>query len=815
MANKTLLFLALLILAVVVIVSFLWLNGEGPDSAWTPESDFESRESIGTAMDTPAEEPTMQVTVADPSKHVERVEPAESLPGPEEKYVTVLVLEEGTELPIQGVRATLYKQKKGRVDIVSEELTGADGRCKLSISGLEDAEYLHVPVFKPGYTTDTGYVFWDEDGWSEDVIELRLNAGIPLSIEVLEASSRRPVNGAMIHLFQDRVESYTLVEWLTLGEWNFKTDEKGCCLIPAIRENRPFDLKVYHPDFAQVCRFNQFCKPDMETLILLGSGACIEGSVHIDGGIPLQGAVVKISEPECYEFSGLTRTGEDGGFRVIGLDYGKRYEVETEVEDLGYLDTSVVTDKLRENRDPCRVDLIVKSIGTVLFVDVFDQDGQPMEELLVQVMKWDERYKEFKTHKEGKTDAEGRFRCFPLITGHALVKIGPDMWNCLARHKVNIIEDDETRIRSVIPSGKAIQGVVRHHDGRPAGDVRVCVYSKDPLVGAPDDWLARLRNELVRLVAPDEKGRFLVKALPFELVDLYITQDFYDPEDGVCSSELVLENVRIGTDDLDVTLPPPGTIKGKVHCDDRPDQIKILVWRAGLIPSFGRFRTSGFTLDIPLDSSGGFSFDLPYTNRELKLDISVPGYSIPHVQNIRLHPGRVQDLGDMVFTRGIAVKGRVTDKGGKPVPATIEAGELSIHTDEEGLFYADNVHPDIDLYICEEGFIGLWKNLKEFPNPMDIEIILQRPGSLFIKVSDKGRERRDLDVGWARLNAVGEVAADPWFVSFDEKFDAYAFLDIEPGTCRIFIEGDESLLDETRDLSLNEGEQKTIEIKID
>lgn len=337
----------------------------------------------------------------------------------------------------------------------------------------------------------------------------------------------------------------------------------------------------------------------------------------------------------------LLRTDEQGRFRRSGfLTFDRHLEVWARSAGMCSAYLSVPFDR----RDK-EIELQLPT-GVTLDGDTRDRDGAPLPGTRVVVRdgtvgnySWAPRW----TQAEATSDAQGHYTVAGLHPGEIVAEaFGPDGLRAAA-----VLSAKESAIwDAVLTETAAIEGQLTDADGKPLEQLSVSVVAAGGLLAA-------------RSTSTDRYGTFRLEDCVREPHQLWVN-DPHSPWNGVLLSRL---GVEPGAGPLHLVLPgqrvATAAIEGRVVDEGgRPLAARLALGnlRAGEAyavtdPDTGRFRLG------PLPAlRTGYHLYVEQTRKRVAL-----------VNDIRLRPGAVSDLGEIRIQEPGALRLRVVGPDGQPV----------------------------------------------------------------------------------------------------------------------------------------------------
>ncbi|MBU0754525.1 MAG: carboxypeptidase-like regulatory domain-containing protein, partial [Planctomycetes bacterium] len=599
--------------AVIFLAAMAWLTFtlmSLSDQSLPDENSWEDS-GIGIDIITHEYDEAAGLTEADPGEgpllqEKERINPAV----PEEmNRFRIVALNLEDESPIEGVRITV--QDWDTSTFFAEEITDANGCAEFDLRHVEKVRYFYVTGFKLGYTL--------EETWlkSEDTAdELYLTPGTPLFGRVILASSGCPVEGAVIELDQDDI-------WYP--EKCIKSDREGRFVIPAVLDRWPFNIEATLDGYATAKKVNQTLSPGEEMVFVLGGVGVFEGCVRGPGREAVAGAEVWVKKPNAYswEIDGRAHTGPDGRYRIVGFPVPETYVVYAMAEEcdfaLGQSPPLLVADAL----NPVRADLSLKPQKTALTVQVVDEQGAPIEKASVEICDsvWQLTQRNVGPDCEsnyGKTNEQGLCTIAPMEPGDYRVCVGW-VYGVSYHRSITLEKDRHVELRMVLPTGMEMTGTVWDPGGMPVSGLTVSFWlpeiDRDHSPYVPKRmWDNEEQGLRIAQTSTDDQGFFRFTRLPLECGTLKLGNRYAIDYKTLTYGALTVEGVSPEDGPLEITLPPPATIKGRLVPPPPPGGTRLTLWinhSGGIVDNFEPREDGGFEIKTPLtDTSFNLTFEV-------------------------------------------------------------------------------------------------------------------------------------------------------------------------------------------------------------
>ena len=303
----------------------------------------------------------------------------------------------------------------------------------------------------------------------------------------------------------------------------------------------------------------------------LSAGAIVEGIVKTVSGTPIEGAEVQVMPAQLMElmmqgnmdmssFEELSdESGEDGKFKIVGLDYAKEFRLNT--KHFEYAASSSDSFKIEKGESPYEIELIL-SKGSVVSGRAIYEDGLPAEEHPLML------FPDMGAMLSGKisepvntdTDEEGMFRFERVAEGKYAVMstldsaafnpfdgdkgdqvpVEVDGINDITGLEI-IVEPEEEEEDENAETGNEIAGIVLSPSGSPVVEVQV-------------EAKFAMNSMVTSEASTNMEGRFKLVKLQGGAYNLYVKCD-----QGIGH----VDNVSIGSD-VTIQLVPPAIVSGQV-----------------------------------------------------------------------------------------------------------------------------------------------------------------------------------------------------------------------------------------------------------
>jgi RNA polymerase sigma factor (sigma-70 family) len=551
---------------------------------------------------------------------------------------------------------------------------------------------------------------------TEPVI-LRVGPGASITVEVRDADSNHPIEGASVELRS------------TLS-WTATTGGDGVAKLRGVGGSG-FDmsLKVGAPGYAsELRRVSPSPGDDQRLSITLHRGASVSGRAITTDNQPIVGAcVLAVSASEPFPLAAAPRdcvtTGKQGEWSVAALAAGSYRFVLSHPDYEPATTAPVVVDGVTARSG---IEIRAAAGGEVRG-RVRSASGGPVVAADVRVVA--SGSVEWRTARQAFTDAHGEY-----------------VFHGLPRRRVQVVATHVSGASKLVDvdltaTAKATADLVLSIDGAIDGTVVTEAGERVPeaQVVAEPDWSGNAGDRESWVVRGDQysiadsSGRFHIGGLPPGNYRIRAARP------GTSESMLwtqVGQVVPAGTTGLKLTVSSPGKVKGRVLYDD------------GTAPPAFTVAVGYGTPMAFVTADGHFSIDVP--GGALNLTVSGPTF-IRKLVAIQVDDGRTQDLGTVTVTKGRSISGRVLDASGAPVAAaTVAAGLLltgdghklyidsesigarTAETDDQGRFVLSGFPPASITVSAGKDGVGRSQSVSipSGPSSAEVDLVLAPTGSV-------------------------------------------------------------------------------------
>ncbi|MGO9924518.1 MAG: sigma-70 family RNA polymerase sigma factor [Isosphaeraceae bacterium] len=486
-------------------------------------------------------------------------------------------------------------------------------------------------------------VILPKSGEAPKPVELRLVAGVVVTVRAKDKATGRPIPNATVHLLWSDFHDDPI------------TDRDGLVRIrPLTATQWPFE--VWAEGYAKVSRsVNLENGSDADEEFLLAPGGDLEGVVRDPSGKPLAGVGISASAEWIQGQFDYVTTGADGRYRLSHLPLG--FEVRLDVSRDDFLQKDVTT-HLTGRKQTLDLTMQPRPHGGSIAGVVLDQQGRPIAgaELINMGMS---------SHlvRETKAGPDGRFRLDDLFEG----TVGKEVvvrakGSAPKRLKVKPGPPDQpAEVTIRLEPGHRIKGRVADEKGRTLEGVRV--YFAQANHGFPDGGRA----------TTDDRGLFAFDSLPADSPFAFAKEGY---------SGIADRHLRLDTDDIvSVVMVPAGVIEGRV-LDARTGkpirafnvQITFSPRRQPGEPSNSLIASLSEPGSMFRSDDGRFKLGHLVVGMPLQVMVSVQGYERRVAERVvvaRPDDGRVEQfrLDPVDPAKLRTYRGRLVDARGNPVAA--------------------------------------------------------------------------------------------------------------------------------------------------
>lgn len=583
-------------------------------------------------------------------------------------------------------------------------------------------------------------------GTTAPALVLTLPPATVLSGRVIDAATRKPVNGAIVHSGR-----------AALGSARSATD--GNFKLSLIGTQRP-DLRLLvaasgYVDETQEIVLGSNARP---VTIALRPAATILGQVVDARGAPVTAARVALAVKPGADgmrsmrrtMRGLSRSAPEartnarGAFRITRVDPAEIYELSARATGFARGSIDLLALKPGETRSGANLTL---SSGMAIVGRVVDGQGRPLPSAMVTAKlapaDRQSRAMVFVTGvREGKvddppilTDSEGRFTVSDLAVGRYDLTVARPGF---AKQTVPGITLSETVTQHdagnvALEPGHSIQGRVLDKLGAPIDGVALRVQSTDPMQA----MLSRFQ--------PAEPDATTSSDGWFEIPDRREGESFDLSASRAGYVAIETNGVKVPlTEPLTITLQAASIVSGKVtDPEGRPIAGATLAMSRERSRSFGgRSMMMNFVIDDQTDATGQFRFE-DVEPGKVSIEASAAGRQPKQMPAIDIPQGK--DLTDLQFVldQGAVLEGRVTTEDGTPVPGA-QVGPLRegeplafrgfgpgrTETDGDGVYQLDGLTP---------GSVSI--EATESAHPRAVKTIELKPGRNVLDLVMSGGQR--------------------------------------------------------------------------
>jgi len=352
------------------------------------------------------------------------------------------------------------KGQKGYGDDLPVRRTAADASGMFSFDNLAPGRYRvwsnlgKLTSLKKDVRGEV--VILPESGKAPEPVELRLAAGVAVTVRVKEKATGEPIANATVHLERTALRDDAV------------TGRDGVVQIQPLVASQ-WLIEVWAEGFAKASRRVDLENgSDAEEEFLLGRGGTLEGVVRDRSGKPLSGVWIGASVDDGEQQLDDARTGADGRYRLSHLPLGFEIQLEISGDDLLAQD---VTSHLAGTKQTRNFTMQARPNGGSIAGVVVDQQGRPVAGAEVS-----NTGRSSDMVRETKTGPDGRFRLDDLFENN----VGKEVFvraKGSAPKRVTVRpgpRDQPGEVTINLEPGHRIKGRVADEKNGPLAGVQVC-----------------------------------------------------------------------------------------------------------------------------------------------------------------------------------------------------------------------------------------------------------------------------------------------------------------------------------------------------
>jgi large repetitive protein len=569
----------------------------------------------------------------------------------------------------------------------------SDKEGKILFTGLAAGEYGL-------FTSEQGpYKLAGTSRWKEEPVPVSLLKDEVHDTVVVEVLGGRVIVGTVTNEAGNpisRVNIWTVDFAPQMINCNSGADGKYRLVgIPFERRNK-LSVVFKHRDYVTTEQKVEFLENEweVECSVVLGKGPGISGMVTNSDSEPIEDVHV-VGSSFSKGGAGIgrgCRTDTEGRYTLRNLAPGS-WNIKLEKEGYGSVKT---TGFVIETEDLENVNLVMDKACTISG-KILLGDGKPLQHMSVLFIMESPSY--YWGH-QAKTDADGTFVIKGLKKGvyNIIFEIRHAPGSVLSRDVRKVVSNVATGTTDLVfqlGGFGSISGHVQDEaSSEPVMEFSVNVYGWDE-----DKHIYPVFMKIVTTSFSAEDGSFIIEELPANKYRLEINAEGYaiknvydiEVEEGITTEEIV------------ISLDGGGKVIGRVieGAGGKPLPDVELTLNAYDFTHFG-------TKIIATDEEGRFVFESvsPGVYRILS---QYENFAAKLIMDIEVSAGKSTDVGDIVFSSGATVEGRVTDNDGKGISdvdvfcmgnGSYQDGK----TDEEGYYSMSNVFPGETRVMCMHRF---------------------------------------------------------------------------------------------------------------
>jgi beta-lactamase regulating signal transducer with metallopeptidase domain len=523
--------------------------------------------------------------------------------------------------------------------------TVTDARGTFSFEGLVPGRY-HVWANLGKLTSRLGagrgeVVLLPDSGEVPKPVELRLVAGVAVTVRAKDKATGRPIPNATVHFDGNHFRN------------DATTDRDGMVRIqPLMARQWPFE--VWADGYAKVSRWvNLENGVDGEEEFRLGPGGDLEGVIRDPAGNPLAGARISALADGVQVQFAYVETGADGRYRHAHLPLGSELRLLVSRDD--FLREEVTT-HLTSMKETLDLTMQPRPNGGSIAGVVLDPNGKPIAGAQLRNVGMSSDLV-----RETKSGPDGRFRLDDLFENHIGKEVIVRGKGFAPKHRrVDPGPPNQpAEVTIALEPGHRIKGRVTDEKGRPLGGVRV-YYA-----GANHGYEAGGQAKT------DDQGLFTLDSLPADCPFAFYKGGYSEIED---------RKLTLDTDDVvTVVMVPAGAIVGRV-LDARTGQpIRSFKVQINFSPKRRPEEPSTVLLTRLINpgqmfqsNEGHFKVEELVLDMPLQVTVSAEGYERHVTERVvvaRPDEGRVEGFRlDPVDPASLRTyRGRLVDAKGNPV----------------------------------------------------------------------------------------------------------------------------------------------------
>ncbi len=607
-----------------------------------------------------------------------------------------------------------------------------------------------------------------KDGTVAKPIELRLSRGCRILGTIVDTSTGKPVEGAMI-----RTREGDLAISDASGKWSMAVARHNQTLI-AIKDGF----------FRPIMDFSA-CQDSTAVKVETKPGGTIKGRVIDEQGKPVAGARVTAEHANCFQEQSA-RSDADGRFVLSGQDLDAKAQVSASADGYEYSsDQPVIFDGGKREAE---VELTLKKTKVrTVSGRVTNPDGTPVEHAKVAYGLGD-NYSDYVyvwTDKDGNytlKNASAR-KCVVVATRKGL-----------APAYKPIDADIDAHFDFVLKPGHTVEGRIENEEGDPLPDAGFGAYMKIDACDTPDKLYG------MSYAVADKDGHFKLSSLPEGKVYVYVDHKGYDS----------IDYEPLNVDHKDYTLVLRKRVKGHIcgtvkrESDGKP--VAEFNVRLGFSRAGGR--SSGLAPGLVdrgvnfQSAEGRFTIDGLTPNEGYQVIVTAPGYARGTADPVIVKPISDQDYSKTVvkLRPAKAFEGSITDADtGAPLGDALVAAyslsgfegsfdwdmshtsaqTVSVRADANGKFRVDSMPFAYGMLMIEKpGYARTMVKGVNFTRPLQVK--LEKGATVTGSIADENGTVHQGD--WVSVMTV-DLSLD--FRAEIKSDGSFSLNDLPPGQYRV------------------------------
>lgn len=472
---------------------------------------------------------------------------------------------------------------------------------------------------------------------------IRLEAGVIVRIEVVDAATGRPVAGAKAGLLGAAV---FLVRSDPDGPFveDVATDENGRAeaTLPPSASFLTTTRARGHVTAFDAVRTAPLGAPQPTLRVALAAGGTLRGVVSAPDGAPVAGADVTVTSaaPDANGELERATTGPDGAYSVDGLVLGAPYVARADppdhAPDAWCQSEDSAPFSATATSPECVADLRIRRAGT-LAVKVVDEDGGSRRGVFTQI--------DYESGERSSYGGNGGLSDV-LAPGICTLRVWADD-RVPVTERLTISEGEQVMRTVRLTTGESIAGTVVDEDGDPVRDV----WIRLPDVPGPGDMPRTSGHS-------NQDGHFAMSPLTKGVHDVIVDPPYdFEP--------IVVPAVAAPAEGVQFVVRRRGTLALRIVLEDESGN-PVRAAPDARIAFQGTIDGEPWHIDRTFPDDGGFEVAWP-ARVTGDVQIAVDGF-LAVTRGVSVPVGAAVDLGEVRFRAGCSLRGVLRDADGKPVP---------------------------------------------------------------------------------------------------------------------------------------------------